>query len=197
MSKSAKRSDLKACWMLLVFCLLTTSLLRAQTAVDGTSGAASLWAGAEYANFKASFPVDSNVRLSGVGVFVNYNWTRHYAMEAHMRMLNQNSWYGETEQDWLIGPRYTFLRGEKLRPYADFLVGFVRVKYPFNMGTGDSFTMAPGAGLEYRLSRNLSVRGGYEYQTMVNSPAFANEPKFGMTPSGFTVGVGYRIFSKR
>ncbi|WP_420239529.1 outer membrane beta-barrel protein [Telmatobacter bradus] len=183
--------------LMVAFCLLGTGLLHAQTAIDGTNGEASLWAGAEYANFKAGFPVDSNVRLGGMGVFLNYNRTRHYAVEAHMRMLNQGSWYGETQQDWLIGPRYTFLRGEKLRPYAYFLVGMVHMQYPFEMGASNSFTMAPGGGVEYRLSRNLSVRGGYEFQSLATSSNFSNEPGYSLKPNGFTMGVAYRIFSKR
>jgi len=183
-------------WLALFTALLAASVhMNAQTTYDGHGGAASLWAGAEYANFKAGFPIDSNTRLGGVGALVSYNWNRHYGVEAHMRFLNMNSWYGETQQDWLVGPRYTFLRGEKLRPYASFLVGAVKIQYPFQMGTGTSFTMAPGGGVEYRLSRKLAVRGGYELQMLTNSPDFTNEPKFGIRPSGLTVGVSYRIFT--
>jgi opacity protein-like surface antigen len=167
----------------------------AQTVPDGRGGAASLWAGAEYANYQAGFPEDSTVRLAGVGAFATYNLNRHYALEMHARFLNLNSWNGETEQDYLIGPRYSFLRGEKLRPFAYFQVGMVKILYPFQMGTGSSFAMAPGGGVEYRLSRKLSVRGAYELQMLTNSPDFTDEPKFGIHPTGATVGISYRIFS--
>ena len=179
----------------IVVCAVLASTVHGQTVADARGGAASLWAGVEYGNFKAGFPRDGTVRLSGVGAFATYNWNRHYALEVHTRFLNLRSWYGETEQDYLAGPRYTFLRGEKLRPFAAFQVGFVKIQYPFQMGTGTSFAMAPGGGVEYRLGRKWSVRGAYEFQMLSNSPDFTNEPRFGIRPSGATVGIAYRIFS--
>lgn len=168
---------------------------QAQTVPDGRGGAASLWAGAEYSSFQAGFPVDSTVRLAGVGAFATYNLNRHYALEMQARFLNLNSWNGESQQDYLVGPRYSFLRGEKLRPFAYFQVGMVKIQYPFQMGTGSSFAMAPGGGVEYRLGRKLSVRGAYEFQMLTNSPDFTNEPHFGIRPSGASIGIAYRIFS--
>jgi opacity protein-like surface antigen len=154
----------------------------------------SLWVGAEYANLQAGFPNGSNLRLSGVGVFGNFNWNHTYGMEAHARFLNFNSWNGETEQDYLAGPRYTFLHRNKLRPFAAFNVGLVKIQYPFSMGTGTSFAMAPGGGVEYRLSHKWSIRGNYEYQILLNSPDFTNEPKFGIKPNGGLVGISYRLW---
>jgi opacity protein-like surface antigen len=150
--------------------------------------------GAEYANLQAGFPNGSNLRLSGVGVFGNFNWNHTYGMEAHARFLNFNSWNGETEQDYLAGPRYTFLHRNKLRPFAAFNVGLVKIQYPFSMGTGTSFAMAPGGGVEYRLSHKWSIRGNYEYQILLNSPDFTNEPKFGIKPNGGLVGISYRLW---
>jgi opacity protein-like surface antigen len=181
--------------MIAAFCAVLAGSAHAQTAPDGRGGAASLWAGVEYSSFQAGFPSDSTVRLAGVGGFATYNLNRHYALEMHARFLNLNIWYGETEQDYLAGPRYTFLRGEKLRPFAMFQVGLVKIQYPFQMGTGTSFAMAPGGGLEYRLARKWSVRGSYELQMLTNSPDFTNEPQFGIRPSGASVGISYRVFS--
>jgi opacity protein-like surface antigen len=181
--------------MVMVGCAGVAGMAAAQTVVDGRGGAASLWAGAEYASYKAGFPIDSSVQLSGIGAFATYNLNRHYAVEMHARFLNLNSWNGETEQDYLAGPRYTFLRGEKLRPFAMFQVGYVKIQYPFQMGTGTSFAMAPGGGVEYRLGRKWSVRGAYELQMLTNSPDFTNEPHFGIRPNGATVGISYRVFS--
>jgi opacity protein-like surface antigen len=178
-----------------VFCTLLVGRAHTQTVPDGRGGAASLWAGAEYANYQAGFPKDSTVRLAGIGAFATYNLNRHYAVEMHARFLNLNSWNGETEQDYLIGPRYSFLRGEKLRPFALFQVGMVKMQYPFQMGSGTSFAMAPAGGVEYRLNRKWSVRGAYEFQMLANSPNFTNEPQFGIHPVGATVGIAYRIFS--
>jgi opacity protein-like surface antigen len=115
-------------------------------------------------------------------------------VEAHGRFLNLNSWYGETEQDYLAGPRYTFLHSLKWHPFASFQVGLVRVQYPFSIGTGTSFAMVPGGGLDYRINQKWSLRGSYEYQFLPNSPNFTDEPKFGIKPNGVSVGVSYRLW---
>lgn len=174
--------------------LLAAATAHGQAAHSGEEGAASLWAGAEYINLQAGFPNGSDVRLSGIGAFGNYNINHHIGFEAHVRFLNFNSWNGETQQNYLAGPRYTFLRNNKWRPFAMFQAGIVRIQYPFSMGNGTSFAMAPSGGLEYRLNHKWSVRAVYEYQFLANSPDFTNEPKFGIKPNGGFAGVSYRIF---
>ena len=174
--------------------LLTAALAHGQAAPSAYGAGASLWAGAEYSNVHAGFTIDSNVRLQGVGAFVDFNRSHSIGFEGHFRFLQLGNWYGETEQNYLAGPRYTFLHSEKWRPFASFEIGAVKIQYPFNMGNGTSFAMAPGGGLEYRLSRKWSVRSAFEYQILTNSPDFTNEPRFGIKPYGFHGGISYRIF---
>lgn len=178
--------------LLLLLCFAVT--LHAQTMVAGHGASASLWGGIDYSDVKAGFPVDSSTRLDGVGAFVSYSRDRHWSLDAHARFLDLKSWNGETEQNWLIGPRYSFLRGQRLRPYASFLVGAVKIHYPFAIGDGTNFALAPGGGFEYRLRPRWSLRAGYEYQRLLDSPHFSDEPHYGITPNGFTGGVAYRIF---
>jgi opacity protein-like surface antigen len=142
---------------------------------------------------KAGFPHGSDLRLSGVGVFANFNWNHSIGVEGRARFLNFNSWYGETEQDYLAGPRYTFLHSDKWRPYASFQVGMAKVQYPFKLGSASFLAMTPGGGLEYRVGRKWSVQASYEYQILPNSPNFSNEPKFGIRPNGPQVGISYRL----
>jgi opacity protein-like surface antigen len=165
-----------------------------QVEPDADKGKASLWAGAEFANYRAGFPHGSGLRLSGVGAFVTFNRTHHIGFEGHVRFLYVNSWNGETEQDYLAGPRYTFFMSNRWRPFADLEVGAVRIHYPFHIGTGDQFAIAPGGGLEYRVSHRVSVRGIYEYQILPNSPNFTDEPHFGVHPNGVYGGLSIRPF---
>ncbi|MGO8756541.1 MAG: outer membrane protein [Terracidiphilus sp.] len=174
--------------------LLAAAAAHGQTAPAANGGGASLWAGAEYSNMQAGFPNGSSVRLDGIGGFAGYNWNHSFGVEGHIRFLNFNSWYGESQQDYLAGPRYTFLHNDRWRPFAAFEVGAVKIQYPFSLGTGTSFAMAPSGGLEYRLGRKWSVRGAYEYQFLPNSPDFTDEPKFGIRPNGILAGISYRIF---
>jgi opacity protein-like surface antigen len=179
----------------LLFCTALT--MHAQSAASGSGATASLWAGVDYTDFKAGFPVDSNYRFSGIGAFVSYSRDRHWSLDAHARFLTMKSWNGETEQDWLIGPRYSFLRGAKLRPYGSLLIGAVKMHYPFQIGDGTNFALAPGGGLEYRRGERWSLRAGYEYQTLLDSPRFTNETHYGIKPNGFTAGVAYKIFGRK
>lgn len=173
---------------------LTTLGARAQSSPSAWEPPQSLWVGAEFASFKAGFPKDSTVRMEGVGITARYNWNHRYALDGQVRFLNLNSWYGETEQNYLAGPRYTFLNSNRWRPFARFEVGAVHIKYPFQMGTGTSFAMAPGGGVEYRFDRRWSAQATYEYQLLTTSPNFTDEPHFGIRPNGATVGISYRLF---
>lgn len=174
--------------------LAAAAVAYGQSEASAFGAGQSLWIGGEYTNLQAGFPIDSSVRVSGIGVFGDYNWNHRIGLEARARFLNFGSWHGETEQDYLVGPRYTFLHSSKWLPYADFKVGLVKIQYPFSMGNGTSFTMAPGGGVERRLNRRWSVRAAYEYQILSNSPNFTNEPKFGIKPNGFSGGISYRLF---
>ena len=174
--------------------LLSTGVAHGQSAPSATGTGQSLWVGAEYSNLEAGFPTDSTVRLSGVGAVVTYSRSHSLGVEGRARFLDFNSWHGETEQDYLAGPRYTFLHSNTWRPYALFEVGIVKIQYPFSIGNGTSFAMAPGGGVEYRLNRKWRLRAAYEYQILTNSPNFTDEPKFGIKPNGASAGISYRLF---
>jgi opacity protein-like surface antigen len=180
--------------MVIAGLLAAAAAMHSQSTDSSLGPSQSLWVGAEYSNLHAGFPNGSDLRLSGIGGFANYNWNHSLGVEGHVRFLNFNSWNGETEQNYLAGPRYTFLHSNKWRPFAAFQVGLTRIQYPFSMGSGTMFAMAPASGLEYRLSHKWAVRASYEYQFLHNSPNFSNEPAFGIKPNGFHAGVSYRLF---
>jgi opacity protein-like surface antigen len=54
--------------------------------------------------------------------------------------------------------------------------------------------LAPGAGANYRLSRRWALRGEYEYQLWPNSPNIASQPAHEITPSGFHIGIAFKLF---
>jgi hypothetical protein len=75
------------------FCQTATAQVSATALGPGHT----LWAGAEYVNYNASFPYQSNQRLAGYQFFANYNFTPSAAVEGNVRLLNQNGFHGETE----------------------------------------------------------------------------------------------------
>jgi len=181
-------------------CLLTAlsaSLLaiatQAQVAPSAIRPNHGLWLGAEYANIHAGFPYESNQRLWGIGAFADYHVTSHIGVEADMRFLRFNSFYGETEDNYLAGPRYLVGIFGKLQPYAQCLVGIGKIQYPFQIGTGRYFAVAPGAGANYRIARRWSLTGGYEYQFWPGSSGVPGEPAHPIAPSGFHAGFAFRL----
>jgi opacity protein-like surface antigen len=153
-----------------------------------------LWIGAEYSNVNASFPYQSNQRLSGGGAFADFKWNGRFGLEGDARFLHFGGFEDSTESSYLAGPKAYFLRKGKFEPYGKFLVGVGKIHYPFEIGNASYFALAPGAGAGYRLSRRWMLRAEYEYQMWPKSPGYANEPKHELTPNGFLVGVAYRVF---
>lgn len=170
------------------------TLAYGQVAPSAFDRSQSIRLGLEYSNMEAGFPAGSSLRLSGIGAFGTFNWNHQIGVEGAARFQRFNSFYGETEDSYLAGPRYTFLHSDQWRPFAAFELGVVKMQYPFSLGSCGCFAMAPTGGLDYRLDRKWSLRGEYQYQILPGSPNFTNEPKFGIRPNGFQAGISYRVF---
>jgi opacity protein-like surface antigen len=97
---------------------------------------------------------------------------------------------GIAEQNFLIGPRVTYEVGRRLLPYVKFLAGGSRFRYPaiFSNQWEDYTTIAVGGGIDYKLTRHLTVRPvDVEYQHWQFPPT-------GLTPWVYSAGVSYRLF---
>ena len=181
--------------LLFLVCLaLSPARLSAQVAPSAYERHINLWAGAEFSNFQPDYsPVG---RLDGVGAYVDWSLNSNLAVEGEMRFLRFNTNWGESQDNYLIGPKLSTQRWLKFKPYAKFLVGVGKTTFPFNLGYGKYFVMAPGGGVDYQLSRRFAVRGDYEYQIWPAAPAIPGQTNNGMTPNGFSVGFAYRVFHK-
>jgi opacity protein-like surface antigen len=168
--------------------LLPASLLgQAKPAVLG--GIPPLTAGGYYSNFDSDYSKD---RLGGLGVYVDWGLFGKLGVEGEARWLRFHQDFGTHEDNYLVGPRYSF-RHRKFVPYAKFLLGAGELNFPNGEGHGGYFALVPGGGLDYRLTRRFTVRGDYEYHFWPSAPG-GGLPTHGLTPNGFTIGVGYRIF---
>ena len=105
------------CWMVVLAVGLLAVSVQAQV-VPSAMVRHALWVGGEYSNFNASFPYQSNQRLWGIGGFADYRLTDHIGVVAEARFLRFNSFYGESEDNYLGGARYLVKRFGKLQPYA-------------------------------------------------------------------------------
>jgi hypothetical protein len=180
------------CWILALSASFLAGLAQAQV-VPSAIGRNAFWVGGEYANLHASFPYQSNQRLWGIGGFADFRVTSHFGAEAEARFLRFKSFYGESEDNYLGGPRYLARNFGKLQPFAQGLFGLGKIQYPFQIGNGTYIAIAPGGGVSYRVAKRWSLRGEYEYQLWLKSPNIPNEPEHRLTPNGFHIGLSYKL----
>jgi opacity protein-like surface antigen len=87
------------------------------------------------------------------------------------------------------GAIYTWNHYRNFRPYAKFIADLAGQN--FNIGDKayhheSQSAFAPGGGVDYAITRNLWVRGDYEYQIW---PRPAPTPIWDIDPQGFSVGL--------
>ena len=184
--------------ILILSLLLGSGAAYAQVAPTVSGGSSTLWVGGEFASFNSDY---LNVkRIVGIGATADYNLTQRIGLIGEARWLHWNGADSQAQSDYLIGGKFVLFRFHRFTFNGKFLVGGVWVKYPVvatGGSTGSYFAYAPGGSAEYRLTRHLAVRGGYEYQFLPSAPGFQGQPSHGLTPNGFTVGVNYRILGVR
>ena len=129
-------------------------------------------------------------KIAGPAAFFDIDTRHRLGIEGEARWLLAPQTADVHNTTWLIGGRYTPFRFEgRFSPYVKGLVGFTQFNFPYNYAKGDYFVVAPGAGLDYRLSRRVRLRVvDFEYQFW---PQFT----FNSVPSyGISTGIRVRVF---
>lgn len=197
---------------LLVFLLIPVVVV-AQSSQSASGGEAVVWAGGGLSTFNPDWgcatisPFCGN-QLVGPAVWGDVNLHDQYGIEGEARWLHWNGTGGFYEDNYLVGPRDRVLRWHGLLTWVKLEVGGAWIQTPNYPAAGSLkgsyFAFVPGVTLEYRLSRNFSLRGDYEYQIW---PSFQGPPTYGstgailqhqsgLTPNGFTLGVSYRVLGR-
>lgn len=168
-----------------------------QIAPSATQGGIPLSVGVGYSNFYT----DWSAYESGDVLWLDWALYRiprrleGLGVEAEARDLNFNRTGDNAklrEDTAAGGPVYYWQHYRRFQPYGKFLIGLASID--FSNRPGDNYThdtrtvMAPGGGGEYRLWRNVWVRGEYEYQMW---PDFIHHNTF--NPKGFSVGASYDL----
>ncbi|HKF50604.1 MAG TPA: hypothetical protein VKB38_24785 [Terracidiphilus sp.] len=130
-------------------------------------------------------------QLIGAGAVVDVHFTHWMQLEAEGRWMRWHGYGGETQDNYLIGPRVPVLRvGSRGQLYGKGLVGLGKMTFPLDYGYGSFTAIAFGATLEYRLTRKLTLRpADFEYQYWPNWLA-----KNSLHPFGVSIGATYRVF---
>jgi hypothetical protein len=198
----------------LIAFLLLPAALTAQNPKSAIGGDASLWAGGEVSVFNpdyscgSSWPLGCTYELYGGAALIDFNLYPKLGAEGEARWLHWNGDAGQVESNYLIGPRYKIYRIDRFSIWGKVVMGggwITTPHYP-EAGSlkGSYFVYAPGATLDYRLSRRLLLRADYEYQIW---PSFAVQPTYsssgalvyhdhGITPNGVSVGFTYRFLGQ-
>lgn len=167
-----------------------------QVAPEGAVGGLPLTVGVGYSNYHT----DWSGRLGGPVCWVNWNFynapslLHGLGIEVEGRDLNFERTGGDPKlrMDTIAaGAIYTWRHYHRVHPYTKFLLGYGSIDFTsFDPNyTHDSRTVyAPGGGLEYRVFRNVWVRGDYEYQIW---PDFFHHHAF--NPNGFVIGASYDL----
>jgi len=125
----------------------------------------------------------SPYRLYGAGAYVDAEFSRWVQIEAEGRWLRFNQYLGIDENTYLIGPRVPVVNFHGIKPYGKFLWGLGNGSFL----TGNTMVLAYGGGVDYRLTRRLTVRAfDFEYQQWRVHPM--------LNPYGGSVGISYKIF---
>jgi hypothetical protein len=135
-------------------------------------------------------PGEGGNSLVGAGTYADIHFTHWFQLEAEGRWLRWNQYFGEHEDNYLIGPRvpvHQFGRGTQL--YGKALIGYAKMTFPFSYGYGSFTDLAFGAAVDHRMGRKLSVKADFEYQYW---PKWLNNTS--LSPYGVSLGVGYRVF---
>lgn len=165
----------------------------AQAAPSAYGGPPRLTVGGYFSYFDTNY---AGNKMMGPGAFID--WTPPTAwrlgLEGEGRWLVMNGANNFSQYTYLVGPRYQFAKGDRLRPYAKVLVGAGEINFPYQLAHGSYFAIAPGGGVDYRLSSRIRLRADYEFQFWPNAVDIPDIQSSSLKPNGVSVGVSYRVF---
>jgi len=127
-------------------------------------------------------------KMAGITAFVDADTKRRFGIEAEGRWLEFHQTANVHAETFSIGARYHFDVG-RFAPYAKGLVGFGDFNFPYNYAYGRYLVVTAGGGVDFRLTRRLTLRAvDFEYQDWPNF-TFGN-----MNSLGVNAGLRVRIF---
>ena len=174
---------------LLGFALLCTAAAtgHAQAVESATSRQLTIDAGGFASYFN---PDEGGQNLAGIGTYGDFHFTHWIQLEAEARWLRWNQYYGEHEDNYLLGPRVPIRQfGDRTMLYGKVLIGYGKMTFPFKYGYGTFTDLAFGAAVDHHLGPRMTVKADFEYQYW---PVWLNNQS--LAPYGVSVGVGYRVF---
>lgn len=182
-----RRLVCSAAWVVLALALAAGLPARAQVVPTADAGGANISAGVMGSGFYLQY---GERKILGITAFVDADTRRRLGFEAEGRWLQfriKSDPADVSAATYLIGVRYHYDIG-RFQTYGKGLVGFGHFNFPYGLAQGNYLVVAPGAGVDYPLTRKLFWRVDAEYQIW---PQFT----FGsMSSYGVSTGVRFHVF---
>lgn len=154
--------------VLLTVCLGPAPATRAQAVPAADAGGMKLSAGGTASGYYLGY---GEMKILGASAFVDADTLRHFGFEGEARWLvfhlkadQQGPAADEHATTYMAGPRYSRYYG-RFQPYVKGLVGLGQFNYPYNYAKENDLVVAPGGGVDFRLTRRIRWRAvDFEYQ---------------------------------
>jgi opacity protein-like surface antigen len=151
--------------------------------------------GADASPFSCNTPAGPGGHIHGVAAYLDTDRFiyRKIGLEGQVRYMLFNGSTELIQYSFLGGPRFHIYHIRGVEFTGKFLIGSAHLDVPAgNIGQGSYFAYAPGAAVDFPVTKNVSARVGYEYQVWPNYPSWQGHGG-GLTPNGFDFGINYRI----
>jgi hypothetical protein len=171
--------------VLMAICLAGPRSAVGQVVPSADAGGSRLTVGATATGYALQY---GERKMLGVAAIADIDTKRRIGFEGEAQWLIFHQTADVHTATYLIGPRYHMTFG-RFQPYAKGLVGFGQFNYPYNLGKDTDLVIAPGGGIDFRLTNRLRLRlADFEYQ-------FWPQFHYGALSSyGVSSGVKVRIF---
>ena len=171
--------------ILLAVCFAGLCPAFGQVVPAGDAGGYNLTVGAMATGYALGY---GNRKMIGIAAIADLDTKRRIGFEGEAQWLIFHQTANVHTTTWLAGPRYHLTYG-RFQPYAKGLIGFGQFNYPYNLGQDTDLVIAPGGGVDYRISRRVRVRlADFEYQ-------FWPQFHYGALSSyGVSSGIRIRVF---
>ena len=122
----------------------------------------------------------------GITAYADVDLRSHVGAEVEFHDIFDTKGSGMAERTYELGARYLRTYGP-LVPYAKGMFGIGQFKYPQGLTVLDYWMFAGGAGVDFKLTERIHLRGEYEYQR------WTSFPNGGLHPQIVTFAVAYHF----
>jgi hypothetical protein len=171
-------------------CLIALAPTRAHAQAEPTAArSGDLQIGATFPDGDSDYAPE---RFRGYGIYTSFDFRNHAGLEAEFHQLSGNtSSQGVYERTYEVGPRFILRHGRRMQPYLKPMFGRGVFNFP-SVGNGLHANLAynivaAAVGVDYRLSRSITLRAAFEYQDWMSFPPH------GLTPQILALGVAYHF----